>query len=277
VEQTEQLIGICVNQTEDGGSIAPPPEIASERIGFADIFPDRDRVLRRLVYGINPNQTCPTTISFSLLVALHYLAGEGISFTPQAPRQLGQAFLSPWEDDAGGYHLSDGEARGEQLLLNYRANREVAEQVTLEEVLRDRLKPEQVRDRIVLIGTVAREFRDYHATPSDSEVPGVLIQAQMVSQFLSAAVDRRPIVTYWPPTGEMLWTWLWGLIGGLIAWRWRSPLGLVLAAVVSTTVLYGLCYVFLVQGTWVIFVSPLLASLLAGGTVAISRSIEDRG
>ena len=270
LEQTESLIGICAKRT------APAPEIAAERIGFADIFLDRDDILRRSVYGINATQTCPTTISFSLLVALHYLAEEGIGFTPQTPRHLGKAFFPPWEDDAGGYHLSDAEARGKQMLLNYRANRQVAQQVTLEDVLSDRLPPEQIKDRIVLIGTVAQEFRDYYATPYDPDVPGIVIHAQMVSQFLSAALDGRPMITYWTPLGEGLWTWLWGLIGGLLAWYWRSPLKLGLAAVLGTATLYGLCYIFLVQGVWVIFVAPWLAGFLTGGTIVILRYRETK-
>lgn len=273
IQQTEQLIGLCQNQTIDGGSIAPLPEIVPERIGFIDIFPDDDRVLRRQVYGIAPNRACNTKIAFSLLVALHYLAWENIGFTPENSQQLGQAILNPIEDDAGGYQLSDERAAGKAIMLNYRANAEVAAQVTLEEIFSDRLKPEQVKDRIVLIGTVVRASRDYHATPYSDDVPGVIINAHAISQIVSAALGERPLITYWSQSEEFLWTWVWGLIGGLIAWRSRSLSRVGVAMFLSALILSGACYVFLVRGIWVIFIPPLLSGFTTGGIVLFYRNL----
>jgi len=113
------------------------------------------------------------------------------------------------EPDTGGYHELD--ALGYQVLLNYRSSDSVAEQVTLTDILSDSIAelPNLVKDRIVLIGTTAKSLRlfshPYSAGQWSQEMPGVVIQAHMVSQILSAVLDRRPLLWWLPQWGETLW------------------------------------------------------------------------
>jgi CHASE2 domain-containing sensor protein len=180
----------------------------------------------------------------------------------------------------GGYQQVD--AWGYQILLNYRSYHrsplEIAPTVTLAEVLKGAVKPEQVKDRIVLIGVTAQSAHDYMSTPYSSEqgfyqeMPGVIVQAQMVSQLVSAVIDGRPLLSVWPFWGELLWVWGWSAIGGVIAWRCRSGLYLILMGGGALGVLYVISLVLFSLGSWVPLVPSALVLVVTGGTVWSSSS-----
>ena len=130
----------------------------------------------------------------------------------------------------GGYHKID--AQGYQILLNYRTYKnsplKIAPKVTLSDVLNDKLKEEEVKDKIVIIGTTAQTFQDYKSTPYSTQsdfyqqMPGVIVQAQMLSQLVSAVKDGRPLISVLPIWSEILWVWSWAVVGGVIAWRFQK-------------------------------------------------------
>ncbi len=152
---------------------------------------------------------------------------------------------------------------------------EIAPTVTLAEVLKGAIKPEQVKDRIVLIGTSALSVNDYLPTPYSSqqgfyqEVPGVILQAQMVSQIVSAVKDGRPLLSAWSFWGELLWVWGWSAVGVTIAWRCRSSIYLILVGVGALSILYAFCLVLLCQGYWVPLVPSALVLIVTGGTMVV--------
>lgn len=170
----------------------------------------------------------------------------------------------------GGYRQLDD--RGFQTLLNYRASRQVAQQVTLTDVLSGQVNPEWVQDRIVLIGVTApissNAFFTLYSPNKGSyqRMPGVLVQAQMVSQILSAAMDRRPLLWVWPEWGEAGWILGWSLVGGAIAWRWSQKLFWIPATGAAVGILYGACFALLTQGGWAPLAPSALALATAGGS-----------
>jgi hypothetical protein len=138
--------------------------------------------------------------------------------------------------------------------------------------------PEQIRDRIVLIGATTPEAKDEFYTPfsgglrDDQKMPGVIVHAQSVSQILSAVLDDRPLLWSWPTWGEALWIIGWGLSGTIFAWYVRRPLRYAIGAVMLVGGLYGICYVIFLQGGWIPLVPPALALILAsGGVVLLDR------
>ena len=252
--------------------IGSPPEIPKNRLGFSDFPVDPHRVIRRqlLFMDINPKSACVTNVSFSFQVARAYLAGIGIQ--PQRSGKgwkLGNVMFGQLEPNTSGYRQLD--ALGYQILLNYRAADPVAKEVTLYEILSGSLDAELpllVKDRIVLIGTTAKSFKDYFPTPysSDSEsreLPGVAIHAHRVSQILSAVLDDRPLLWWLPLWAENLWVWGWALVGGVLGWRWRSPLHLGLATAIALSIVSGLCFVLLLKGGWLPLVPAAIASAIA--------------
>src|SRR5579883_218309 len=211
--------------------IAPLPNLPSDRQGFSDVVPDADNVLRRhlLTMDRTPAAACSTPYALSTQLALQYLKGEGIShhYTSQGDLQLGNQVFQRLHHNVGGYQQTD--TAGYQILLNYRFSQpslSPAPTITLKALLAGRVKPEDVRDRLVLIGVTAPSSKDYMATPYGSKIPGVFIQAQMVSQLISAVKDGRAPIAVWAWQTDVLWVWVWAVMGGILVWRCRSMLWL---------------------------------------------------
>jgi CHASE2 domain-containing sensor protein len=280
LQNSENFFAICKVSTpklNDPG-IAPPPHIPAERQGFSDFVQDSDGVVRRHLFAMHPdaNSPCTTPYALSARLAFRYLQQEGITarYTPQQELQLGTVIFKRLRSHQGGYQRLDD--WGYQSLLNYRRSYhsalEVAEQVTLKDVLAGKVSPDKVKDRIILIGVTAQSAGDRFTTPYSTgrgtyeAMPGVIVHAQMVSQILSAVQDGRSLIGVWPLWGELLWVWGWSIVGGVAAWHLRSIRYLGLASGVTLGVLYGLSFGLLTQGLWV----PLVPSAIALGVTSVT-------
>lgn len=281
--QDKRFIAVCEVGENDYKGIGHPPEIPPDRISFSDFPVDSDRVIRRQLLGMapDPKSFCSTDTSFSFRVALNYLSSLGIEskLTPERNWQISNVVFKKLESDAGGYQHLD--ALGYQVLLNYRSSNSVAKQVSLYDILSGSLDTELsnlVKDKIVLIGTVAKSFKDYFPTPysagqSFEELPGVVIHAQMVSQIISAVLDRRTMLWWLPGWGETLWIWGWSFVGGILALL-RSPARLASAIVSALIILSGLCFVVLLLGGWIPLVPSALALLLTSGSLIAYKILQ---
>ena len=274
LQEQENFVGVCeVGGARDYPGIKPAPELPAERLSFSDFPVDPDGVIRRQLLGMasDPESHCQTDTSLSLRLAQLYLANRGIDFqrNSEGDLQIGSALFKKLRSDSGGYQNLD--ALGFQVLLNYRSYPGVTEQVTLGDILGggvDARLPELVKDRIILIGTTARSFKDYYPTLGGGrDLPGVLIQAHMVSQILSAVEDERPLIWWLPAWGEVVWLWSWALVGGLLVSFFWTPLRLGLASGAALFVLYGVCFVLLLEGGWVPLVPSALSGIATGGIV----------
>lgn len=286
IENSKNLIAYCKapNRSQDNSGTKPPPNIPEkdykERIGFNDFSPDPDGIIRRHLIALKPDEAtiCNTKYAFSAQLAFRYLnLTNGISPTYNKEElQLGKAVYKRLRNHMGGYHKIDD--RSYEILLNYRSYRsplEVIPRVTLAQVINGQLKPDDVKDKIVLIGTTAESFHGYHPTPytTDQENyrqwPNIIIHAQMVSQLISAALDERPLIWWWAFWVDGLWIWGWAVVGGAIAWRCQSTQHLILIGGASVVILYGVCFVFLSQSGWVPFIPSGLALVATSFAVLV--------
>ena len=278
LEQNKSLIAVCSE------TIDPPDEIReNERIGFADFPKDSDDVIRRQFLGMSMSDTSScSTYSFSLRVASRYLSylkekgipTQNIEFKFKADKflKINEALFNRLDKDAGGYHLPQSEAQGFQILLNYRSPQKIAETITLKELLDGSLDSkltDLVKNKIVLIGTVAYEIgnKDMHFTPYNEKIPGVMIHGQMISQILSAVLDGRTLLRWWPQAVENLWVWVWSFIGGILT-IFSIRQGLVRSLIWITLVLVAVaitCFVVFIQvGGWLPLVPSILGPFLTG-------------
>jgi CHASE2 domain-containing sensor protein len=186
--------------------------------------------------------------------------------------QLGKTIFPNLKSRTGGYQSID--ANGGQILLNYRSSKQIAEQVKLNQFLSSPINPSAIKDKIVLIGVTAKgDSPDTWPTPYgvflDEQMPGVLVQAHMVSQILSAVQNGRPLLRVWSLWAEMSWIWGWSLVGGVLAWRKLSLPWLALAVSINSSVLYIVCFSLLISGAWVPFVPSALSLVLMVGLMSI--------
>lgn len=252
---------------ETATEIPPPPNFAEDNIGFSDLVPDNDNVVRRglLFQTPFPNSKCNTYYSFASRLAIDYLDKEAIypAFTNDKVFYLDQVFFHHLKTKSGGYINLDNE--GSHILINYRNPDNIADTVTLTQVLTDKVNPNLIKDRLVIIGTSARSLDRGVLTPysiSEDQSPRVsplFIHAQMTSQIISAVLERRPLIWYFPEWLEYLWIGSWSLFGGILAWYVRRPILLLLVSGVTVTALVGICYLLIVQAGWV----PVVPSAIA--------------
>lgn len=286
IAQHKETFAVCkVSSPEDGFEGYPPPRKTPEsQVGFSDFVDDNDFILRRqlLAMGPPPNSPCQASTSFNLALALFYLEQEGIPplelLSPEKFK-IGSTIFNTLKKNTGAYHNLD--ARGYQTVLNYRSLPEptnIAERVSLIEVLNNDIDFESLQDRIVLIGVTDPSQTDNWLTPYGTsghglgEVPGVFLQAHMISQILSAALDQRPLIWWWPRWADLLWIWIWTVIGVVIIWEIKYPWYRFLGIGSSGLIIYGICGLILVEGGWIPLIPTVLALTMASVITIVNTS-----
>ena len=273
MQQSEGFVAVCKTPDPSGNDkndIAPPIGLSQSLIGFSDVVSDTDGFIRRHLLSMPPDErsVCTASNAFSSLLALYYLYLEGIEYenSPEGHWQIKDVIFKSLRSDSGPYQRTD--AAGYQTIVNYRSLKyfeNIANKLTIQEVLKDELDPSLLKNKIVLIGMTAESTADswpaqYRSRKQGgNKVPGVFFQAHMVSQIVSAVMDGRPLIWFWPQLGEILWILSWSVAGGIFVWFIPSPLGHRLAVGVSLGVLYGLCLMSLIEGIWLPLVPPALA------------------
>lgn len=276
LQESDIIVPICKHADHKNPGIAPPQGTKPEQVGFSDIVEDTDGSIRRnlISVGVDQSDSCKSPYSLSWQLALKYLEVGDIQpkLTANKELQLRSVVLKPLQPDSGGYENAD--TQGYQILLNYRSHRQIAQQVTVTDVLSGQVKPDVVKDRIVLIGSTASSLKDVFNTPfttgkSDNmgKMTGVEIHGQIISQILSAVLKNERLFWFLPGWAEVIWIGGWSVVGGFLAWRIRHPLGLGLAEVTSMAVLFGTNFVIFTQAGWFPVISPALGLVLTAGSV----------
>lgn len=304
--RTGSLITVCHFPTTQGDPrrIQAPQDAHKDSIGFANVVPDEDEVIRRhLMLGkvtdINLCKKVENVPSFSFSLALSYLKSKGIK---RVDRSNDEAIifndghddifkLTPFDYHAGGYHKVNlyKEFKNFQEVINYRPYRsyeDIAQIVSITDVLDPNKSSiaEQAKEKIVLIGRTDAFKEDMFKTPfttetykNDNKLPGVLLHAQLVSQIIDAVMKKRPFIWAFPWFIDALWIWLWSLVGGIIVCRVclsslsqvRSLMAVVLLGVFAFVIMYLICWGFLYLGGWIPLVPLGLAVFITGVSVAI--------
>lgn len=163
--------------------------------------------------------------------------------------------------------------------------RNIAQQVSLRDFLKSAAKPnleQLVKNRIVLIGVTAPSSSDEWKTPYSAVmshpqkvIPGVYMQAHMISQIISAVIDARPLLWWLPWRIETLWIWVWCFVGGVLAWYIKKLLLLGIGTIGSLLILFGICYIIFIQAGWIPLIPPAFGLLIAAFAIklAIARGI----
>lgn len=273
-QQNQSLVTVCFG-TDKKQAVAPPPESPIKQIGFNDLENDFDYTIRRHLLSRTPNPIspllpCQTPYSFSLQLAYRYLKAKGISVKVFNKNwQFDNIIFKRLEPRTGGYQNLD--ARGNQILINYRASSQIAQTASIKEILTGQFNPNWIKNRVVLIGVIAPSIQDYHNTPY-GRMRGLEIHAHIVSQIISAVVDKRPLIWSLPQWCDAFWVWVWSLTGGIIVWKLHSQIKLILVFSASGIILYGLCWVFLLNGGWLPLIPAALALVVTGGVSLFWRN-----
>ncbi|NER19862.1 MAG: CHASE2 domain-containing protein [Symploca sp. SIO1C2] len=276
MESTPNLIGV---EKAVGTTVAPPDTLSKmEQVALTDILVDADGKVRRALLSYRPPEG-QLRFGLGCKLALIYLEAKGINLETlddtKKHYRLGKEIFVPFKSNDGGYVRTN--SGGYQIFLNYRGQQDRFRAVTLTEVLENRVDPELIRDRLILIGSVARSLNDEFYTPYNrlmgntlESTPGVVIHANVASQIVSAALDGRSLLKVWKEAGEWLWILGWSLIGASLSWRFwqlRSPYLLIFIIFLAEAGLASSCYIAFLVGWWIPLFPPAL-SLISSAIVA---------
>lgn len=299
IASSETIVSGCLLSTENHPGSPPAPGTPEGGAAFADFPPDPDQVIRRVRLISTPAQSnqpgrtqhlCNNASaeneipSLSFQLATMYLAAAGINPEPNARGeiQLGQQVLERIDPNFGSYVRAD--VNDYQMMLNYRSAKPVFREVSISDVLQNRVSPGSIRDRVVLIGNTSEVSKDFLATPFIQtqlglrNMHGVMVHAHAVSQILSAVQNQRPLIRSWAGISEVLWIWVWSIGSGLLAF-YNRRLGLfILGLIVTGLALWGISYgVFLTLGLWIPVVPTLIGAILTALGVRLADLAQRSG
>ena len=275
------IIGINFVADENILGVTAPPLLSDKnKVGFSDILVDFDGKNRRNLLAMT-NDDDEDVMSFSLMLAGTYLDLQGIppQSLPNYRYKLGLSIIKPFYANDGGYVRAD--SRGYQILANFRTSRDGFTTVPMTDVLEDRVVPDLVRDRVVIVGYKDRWgslfLTAHNGKFSDTDwLAGTELHANFVSQFLSAALDgRSPAIRVWPDPVEWLWVAVWSWLGVTLSWRyWHSTGKWILICILAWATLAVSSALAFIACWWIPVVPPTLAFL--GANIAVGTDSRDR-
>ena len=278
--------------------IPPPPGMPIEQISFNNTIVDSDFRVRRALMLSFLNEASPSSQSLE-----DAIQGDSTAPTPQPIFSLGvdlairylETYHAILPEDGniltlngvrfepigatfGGYQKVDED--GYHMFIRYRAPKNVAARLNFIDVLNNNFDPALVKDKLVLIGSAAGSSRDLFLTPysgSDrQQMPGVVLQAQVASQILSAVLDGDTLPWSWPDWAEITWIVALTGIGSTLMVLTQRGLILIAFGVSGLVIVYGVSAACFLAGGWVPVVAPMSAFFLSAAGARISKSYQRR-
>ena len=315
--QAPNVIAVTKLGDANGDNTVPPPAgIAFEQTSFSDVVVDSDFRVRRAPMlsfadevslreeGGRLSSADPSLVSaaaapvkqlikqpvkqpvkqpifsLGLELSVRYLEKYHNIVPAEGDRlQLGNAHFEMISPSFGGYQQAD--TADYQIFIRYRSAQNIAPQLSFVDVLDNSFDPNLVKDKIVLIGSVAGSSRDLFLTPFNTggdrpQMPGVMIQAQVVSQVLSTVLDGETLPWAWSDWAEVAWIIMLTGIGSLLmVVTSRGPI-LIFFGVSGLAIVFLVGVICFQAGGWVPVVAPASAYFISAAGVRTSKSYQRR-
>jgi CHASE2 domain-containing sensor protein len=274
IQRIPNVVAACGNAAVDTPGFKPPQGL-ERSIGFVDMAQDPGGTIRRqlLSLPLDDQSPCQSELSFGLALAANYLnlapeaiekrlsVMDGASHPGVYQRQPERESLSP--QDFG------------HVMINYRNSK--MPQISMGDFMKGRAGPLNLADKIVLVGIVRSNSKDRHSTPLAKNVSGVLIQAEQTSHLVNLVLKTRSPIWVWPEWGDWLWIGAWSVMGGLIVWRGRSQVVVIISMVSGVIVIYVMgCLVLIAMTGWIPLIPPVLSLLLTIVCLSIFEQIQPK-
>jgi adenylate cyclase len=260
--------------------IKPPAILAgmSDRMGFNNFAADNRTVRRGFIYF--PKEYG----SLAWQLARIYLARDGVGPSSDgAFIRLGKSTLPRFSGSEGGY--TGAASFGYQFLLDFRGSQSFST-YTVDQVLTNQAAG-AFRDKIVLIGGDSETAGDFFITPLAGREqqdgvpthtePGVFMHAQLVDQYLRAALDGESPTRGLAMDWELVLLFGWCALATALGYFFRSFWTFAGALVVCLLALFGLTALLFLHGLWLASAGPAFAIVLAAiGAKAYTAQVESK-
>jgi adenylate cyclase len=162
--------------------LLPITELAETAVsmGYVNVFPDRDGIIRRAKSTILSRQA--PFMPLAVAAAGHYLSED------------------PFLDPSGSLQIADRkitfDASGD-IYLDFYGIENAFTSFSIADIIDGRILPGELKDKIVIIGGMATGLGDIWPTPLSSEIPGVFIQATFLDNILQNRTLKMPENQIW--------------------------------------------------------------------------------
>lgn len=212
--------------------------------GFLNVTPDRDGVLRRIPLLMEYHGKIYPSLALATLIR-----AKGVK----------QAFLKITPGGVESLRLKDTviplDGKG-NLLVRYRGKGQTFEYLSAADLLEGVVSREQVRGRIVFLGTSAAGITDFHSTPFDNLFPGVEVHATVVDNIQKGDFFSRPS---WIPGLELMMVIAAGLFSTFLLIRVGALWSLLFLCLGSVGLWQSSLWALQYRGVFISPVVPLIA------------------
>jgi adenylate cyclase len=215
-----------------------------------NVFPDEDGVIRwtRLVIPYE-GRFYP---SLALAAAMEAMGVDGIEMRDYGV-VLGSKAI-PTDIDAG-------------MLINYAGPPGTYERFSFSDVVKGRVSPGQLKDKVIFVGATAIGIYDMRITPFSNNSPGVEVNANIADNILRADFMQRGGIE---ALIDLLSIAALGMVVSLITVRLRASMSFPLVMVLAAGYVF-FSYLMFLSGRWLSMVYPIFSVVLAYSVTAYLR------
>jgi adenylate cyclase len=232
--------------------VNPPIEVIARAatLGHVTNIPDMDGVLRWDIMYVNYGDDCYPSLPLQVARIANSVSMKETQLYGGSGVQLGKKFI---KTDIYG-----------RVIINYRGKEKSFEHISAVDLLKGRVSPAVLKNRIILLGTSALATFDQKVTPFSANFPGVEKNATVVHNILN-----NDFITKSPRFSELAVILITGVILVIFLPRLKAKPGVVLGFGLIGIYFFLTCYLLIKHDIWLNFVTPTanLIVLVTVGTV----------
>ncbi len=236
-----------------GGNLPQLQQAAGRAGHFNPRIDSLDGVVRRVPLLLEYQGGYYPALSLAMVQAV--LGDAPIRLGYADDKKAGYADLDFLEIGEGAHPLKIPVDEELAALIPYRGKQGSFRYVSIADVLHGRLAVNQLKDKIVLVGTTSPGLMDMRSTPVSEVYAGVEIHANMIGGILDQNLKQQPSYML---GAEVIWLILMGLTLSVLL-PWLAPMRAILLSVLGFGLTYGVSWMIW-QGAD--FVLPIANSLV---------------
>lgn len=228
------------------GVLIPVPELIGSvmTLGHINMFPDMDGTLRWESLIIGYREKLYPSATLQAAAAYLGIPGDKITVDATSGIQLGNKRYIP-TDEYG------------RTLINYYGPNMTFTHLSISDILEGNVKPEELQDKVVLIGATAVGIYDLRVTPISAAMPGIEKHASVIASI----IDGKHLKTV-PMYVNFTVLILTGLLFSIIFTRLKATGASILTAASLLFISWAAYYMFAKHGLWINVTYPALTIIL---------------
>lgn len=244
------------------GVLMPVEELikSAMSVGHINMLADEDGTLRWEFLSIEYNGLLYPSIDLQAAALYLGIPFESIVLEATEGIRLGKKRYIPTE-------------RRGQFLINYYGPAQTFKQISIADIIDNKIRPEILKEKIVLIGaTTAKGVFDLRVTPFSAEMAGIEKHASVIASIL-----ENRLLTNSPLSANIAIILFSGFLFSFLVTRFKALGASGIAGIFLFLILLAGYYFFAYKGIWVNIAYPSVNTLLIFITVtAYNYAVEER-